>query len=392
MTNTKLGFAAILLTACGGGEPVAVDMPESLRGAYGQTLKHAALPTLGLEVDGKTLRLDQLTITVLSGEPSGATDYQVHDAEVNWQRGDHKPKHCKGTVSRQGDTLLVRLFKLESSDTCESILDGEWRAWSESDAVPAALHGTYGGDARDFDADVGIRVTDRAIAFMDRDAQLAIEKVIVWAGKPDELIVRKATWSGHGCAGTLVRKDERMTLQLEVAGDAPEGAFCPGGSGVAWTVDAAALPKAALDNTHVHLEFAGDKLVMTSGGAEGMRCEQPILRTSPRSVSESGGDGIPVVGGTVVVLGRATPSSGAAWCRQRLVNVARSECERIQGAPCPAGLAESAVDESLREMPLGCPRQLVFGDKGSSGRKAALLPQDLPTQTCWDMTGTFVGG
>ena len=50
--------------------------------------------------------------------------------------------------------MLVKLFELESDERCESVLEGEWKQWTRTDALPDTILGTYGADARSYQADV----------------------------------------------------------------------------------------------------------------------------------------------------------------------------------------------------------------------------------------------
>lgn len=379
---TALVLAA--LAACGDkGGGVPGEIPEALRGAYGQNEGQAHFATVGLELDANALRYGELTVTVVEGELMPNGDYLVKTADAVWEKDKHPSKKCHGTISRQDDVLLVKLYKAGTEDRCESLFEGEWKAWAKLDAVPESLRGTYGGDARGSEADVGLRLGEHEISFTDGGDRVKLDELVVWQSKPDQAFVRAATFKGFACKGTIARDGEKMKLTLEPGKDAPAGASCPSGSGVAWTVDEKFLPT-KIDNGKVTIERNADKLVLRT--AEGLRCEQHVLRTSARSVTGSAYDGIPVTGGAVIVLEHADPSAGAETCTARLRRLAADECMRMEGTPC-----DDATLDTLSAEPIGCPRQLVIGDPTQGGHKAALLPATVQSLACWDMSGVFAG-
>jgi hypothetical protein len=379
-----LALSLAALTSCGdkgGGTPG--DIPEALRGAYGQNEAHARMATVGLELDANALRYGELTLTVIAGERMANGDYLVKAAEAVWEKDQHPARKCHGTISRQDDTLFVKLYREGSDQPCESALGGDWRAWTKLDAVPEALRGTYGGDARSSDADIGMRLTDAQIVFTDGGDAVALAELVVWDHEPQRVIVRSASYRGFACSGSIVRVDEKLTLALEPGTGAPEDATCPNGSGVLWTVDPAHLPATMLDNGKVELVRDGEELVLSTADEPGLRCRQRVLRTSARSVTGSANDGIPVTGGAVIVLEHALPSAGAQGCTARLVRLAQAECGGAFATPCEQA-AELATNETIV-----CPRQLVVGDPIQGGRKAALLPATMQSMACWDMSGVF---
>jgi hypothetical protein len=382
-TRSALGLLLLFATACDKGDAGKNDeLPQGLRGNYGQKAEQAQLPTIGLEVDAHALRIGELTVTILQGKADAGGDSQVDKAEARWEKTD-KAKLCKGTVSRQGDVLLVKLFQEDSDEHCEATLEGEWKAWTRTEALPERMLGTFGADARRFDADIGVRVEPKRIAFTDGGQEVAVSEVVQWVGKPDQAIVRDATFGGYKCAGSLVRGDESLEVTLAPIPGSPEGAVCPHGKGVRWTTDAAHLPKKKTSNGKVDIEPSGEKLVLVAKDI-GLRCEQAVLRTSTRTVTESQSDGLGVPGGALLVLEPAQPTGGTEACRQRLRNVAQTECTEQTGAPCSPDELQAYADEALQ-----CPRQIAIGEPSGGGHKAALMPQAPTLLACWDMTGQF---
>lgn len=371
-------------TACGKGDAGRNDeVPATLRGNYGQKPEQAQLPTVGLEVDAHALRMGELTITILQGEASESGDFHVTKAEARWEKGGDKSKTCKGTVSRQGSTLLVKLFEEDTDEHCEGVLEGDWKAWTRSDALPERMLGTYGSDVDSMDAAVGLRIEPKTIGWVDGGETIEIGEVVHWPDKPDEAFVRASKYAGINCIGSLVRKEEELVLTLAPAAGSPEGMECLSGRGIRWTIDEAHLPKVKSSNGKVDIEPVGGSIVLVAKDI-GLRCEQKVLRTSERTVMRSRSDGLGVTGGALLVLAPAVPTGGTAACRQRIGNVAQSECTEQNGAPCSPDELQAFANDDLQ-----CPRQIAIGEPLAGGRKAALMPQSTALLACWDMTGDF---
>lgn len=373
---------AAFCSACGGGTTTASAeaLPERLVGAFGQNEAHAKMATAGLELSGTTLRFGELTITLEQGAATGPDDYRVDLAQAVWTKDTKPPKACKGTISRQGNVLLVKLFKEGTDARCESVLDGEWKAWTQSDVLPENFRGVYGGDARNEEADVGLKLSDKSIGFTDGGDAVTVEQVLTWVDKPGTTYVRKSTFGKFGCTGSMTRTDDSLVLALTPGEGAPEGASCPSGRGTRWSVDRKHLPATKLDNGHVTLSVEGERLTLTD--RQGLRCTQNVLHTAARSVTGSAYDGIPVTGGAVLVLEHALPEAGAETCSTRLRNVATTLVNEFD-------IERSRQAEDAMQAPITCPRQVVIGDPTQGGFKAALLPASITNLTCWDMTGIF---
>lgn len=384
----RLLACALVCAACGEKTPAgAAELPERLRGAFGQNETQAHMPTVGLQVDATTLKLGELTVTITAGHATGPEDYQVGHAEVAWEKakGGKPPPPCKGTISRQGDTLLVKLTREGTEDACESVLAGEWKAWQLLTAVPESHRGTYGGDARSSDANVGLRIDATGIGFTDGGPRVTIGELVQSSNKPDTLIVRKAKFDDVDCTGQIIKEGETLKLQLKPAEGAPEGAQCPHGSGTRWTVDAKHLPTGTLDNGAVTLRVKDGRIVLED--KQGLRCEQDILRTSARSVTESAYDGIPFPGGHVLVLAPAAPVAGVDGCKKRLLTVAPTICRQLgEGEEECDGEAAAQLVANVEP---SCPTAIAVGEGMRGEHKAALLPASAVLLTCFDMTGAF---
>jgi len=379
-----LWIGLVLACACDKGDAAKNDeIPAGLRGNYGQKAEQAQMPTVGLEVAPHALRLGELTVTIVQGEASPNGDYQVTKAEAVWEKGGRKAKTCKGTISRQGHVLLVKLFEEDADERCESVLEGEWKAWTRSEALPERVLGTYGAKAERADADQGLRIEAEQIGFTDDDKKMAVNDVVQWADKPDEAIIRDSTWYDFKCRGSIVRQDDEIVLTLTPSEGAPEGAQCPNGHGVRWSIDDKLLPGKPLSNGKVSIATQGGKLTVEATDI-GLRCELAVLRTGTRTVSESRFDGIGVIGGAVFVLDKAEPTGGTEACRQRLRNLAGSRCNEDNGAPCSPDQLQAYTAEEPQ-----CPRQIAIGDPSGGGQKVAFLPAKDSLLACWDTTGVF---
>ncbi len=381
MTSRSVVLVSLAFGCSEPTPPPAEALPARLVGAFGQTETHATMTTTGLEVTGSTLKLGDLTLTITQGAATGPDDYRVDLAEAAWPKDTKGPKPCTGTISRQGNVLLVRLFKQGTDSKCESVLDGEWREWSVLDAMPENLRGMYGGDARSEQADVGLRIGDKTIGFTDGGDELAIEQVLAFVDKPDVAYVRRSNFASFGCTGSLTLTDDRLAVALAPSADAPEGSSCPSGRGTRWSVDRKHLPTGAIDNGHVTITADGD--VLTLVDRDGLRCKQTVLHTAARSVTGSAYDGIPVTGGAVLVLEHALAEPEAA-CKTKLGTVAVQLCGEGDSQRCNDAT-------TAREQPIVCPRQVIIGDPTGGGQKAAMLPASLTNLTCWNMTGVFAG-
>ena len=403
MTRTKARLlAALVLLGCNeDGE--AVSIPDSMRGAYGRTDDDAFFDTLGLEVDVDTLRFSQLRLTVTSGKVVGADSLQVTEAELTWAKDDKPPRKCKGSIARQGDRLLVSLFRVESDSPCDSALAGDWTAWAPVTEIPEGLRGVYGrGDV--YASAEGVRIDAKSIAIAGAETGLDLVEGVAYEGRDDHLVVRKATYHGAQCRGAITVKEDELSGKLDVVeGTAPtepppepegeeafagwlgDGDGCPPLFGKRWSIDRNTLPKAAVTNDKVKIEIRGETVMTTTTDEQGLRCEQAILRTAERKMSESGRDGIPVMGGTVVVLTPAKPKAGIDGCLARMRNLAAAECERLMGMPCEPHML------ALEDPVVDCPTHLVIGERERAGRKIAVLPQTVTSAVCFEMTGHFDG-
>jgi hypothetical protein len=355
---------------CDDPVPQAIAIPPEVHGTYGRDATDLELGTLGMEIDGEAIRFSEMTITVTDGKMVGDT-FQISRAEVRWKKdeGEKLPKECKGTLARQGARLLLTLFKKDSDDACESVLKGDWTEWHTTAEFPEVIRGVYGSDdPYTTDEPVEVRATDVKLPY--GEAPLVLKQAVQFADRETELIVREASVGGLACKGTLEVKDDVLSAAL---GD------CPPLQGKRWKVGASAVPEGTMSNGRATVTFSRDGVTITSEG--GTKCTQKILRTGQRPTTDAGRDRIPVPGGQVLLLSASAAEGGAA-CSARMKNLYQAECRERLGAPCP--------DDELPVTEVQCPTHLVVGDASTKGRKMALLPDDLATVACFDMTGDFL--
>lgn len=382
--QATISLVALLLStpACDDKATGAAPIPTALRGAYGRTDADAFLPTLGLEVDVDTLRYSELTVKIIAGKELPNGSYQIDEAEARWPKdaGSSDPKKCKGTLDRHGTRLLLTMFKLNSDSKCEPSLQGDWDAWSLVDAVPESMAGSYGRKDPYAIAE-GVRLEGKQIIPTGSAQVVQLEEAVMFESKDDQLIVRKGAFGETVCTGSITLSEEGL-LQGHLEPIAGTGPFCPAIFGNRWSVDTAQTPKGALSNGTVSIEVRGETVLLKTLDEQNLKCEQAILRTANRNVTDSGRDGIPVMGGQVLVLSAAKPKSGASACADRLGGLAQAQCEDYLGIPCDAAML-SATAHTAEEVQ--CPSHIVIGDTEGGKRKFALLPKSLENSVCWEL-------
>ncbi|MGH1345132.1 MAG: hypothetical protein ACRBN8_26460 [Nannocystales bacterium] len=382
--QATISLVALLLSApaCDNKTAGSAPIPEALRGAYGRTEVDAFLPTLGLEVDVDTLRYSELTVKIVAGKELANGSYQIDEAELRWAKdaGTDDPKKCKGTIDRHGTRLLLTMFKMDSDSKCEASLLGDWEAWSLVDTVPETMAGSY-GRKDPYAVAEGVRLEGKQIIQTRNDEVLELEEAVMFESKANELIVRKGVFGETLCTGSVTLSEEGLVRgKLDpVEGTGP---FCPSVFGNRWSINTAQIPKGQFSNGKVSVEVRGETVLLKTLDEQNLKCEQAILRTANRNVADSGRDGIPVMGGQVLVLHSAKPTSGASACADRLGGLAQAQCEEYLGVPCDASTL-SATAHSADEVQ--CPSHIVIGDTEGGKRKVALLPKSLENSVCWEL-------
>ncbi len=361
------------------GDAETSEIPESLRGAYGRQDTDAYFPTLGLEVDVDTIRFSELTIKILAGKKVGSDTLQITEAELQWAKDDKPPRKCKGTIARQGSRLLLSLFKADSDAKCDSTLDGDWEAWAPVDAIPESMVGTYG--LRDpYSGGEGITVEGKQLRDGASGETIELEQIVMFESRPNHLVVRRSKVGSRTCRGHINLVEESLEGELEKVDSGPSGSRCTKVGGHRWSVDTRRLPKGPITNGKVTVEIEGETVKLRTEDDQKLRCEQKIIRTATRNAADSGRDRIPVMGGEVLTLHHAEPSSGASACAERLDGLADAECEEYLGTSC-SGFGRTLEDDAG----IRCPTHIVIGEPEGSGRKVALLPHSRANAVCWEL-------
>ncbi len=374
-----VGLLAVTSSGCKDEEPSPIEIPAEVRGMFGRNADDLYHGTRGLEIDGESIRFSEMTMVVTGGKMVGDT-FQIDRAEVRWKKDDpgKLPKECKGTLARQGDRLLVTLFKKDSDESCESILKGDWTEWSKVTELPAWLHGTYGG-SDPYDEGPVVSIDAKKIqGHAEGDDAVVLTEGFAFAGKEDELFVTEATYGKTKCKGSIVLFKGELSVGLD--NQEGEGGFCPIYGGVRWDVGKGKVPSGTMTNGKVTAAFDGTTVTLTNQDSPAFTCKQQVVRTSPRSTTDKSRDDLTVLSGQVLTLAPAEPASGAESCEKRMKNLLMQQCQ-VYGGPCD--------DESIGEIEVHCPTHLVVGDPSGPGRKVALLPNDVKTVACYDVTGTF---
>lgn len=363
----------------------AEPIPEALRGAFGRTAQDMLHGTNGLEIGADMLTLSEMTIAIKEGKVVG-DDYQVDLAEVRWKKdGDKIPAKCKGTIARDDERLFLRLFALHGDEPCESILEGDWNAWSQVTTFPKPLQGWF-GSAWAYSRSSGVRVLDNT-AVSTSGGMLELTKGLVWDGHADEIVVTESNFGDAICRGAITVDNDRIRSVLTPV---DEGTDCPDFvHGERWRVENNRLPQAPLSNGKLTIAMLGDEVRIEAKEGAKVNCTQRVVRTKSRGSMDRAHDNIPVLSGAVLALEQAEIEGDVQACRDALKRLDAVVCEQYRGGPCnEAMLAEIAEGAEAAQML--CPSHIVIGDPEPNGRRVALLPTDDPTNhVCFQTTARF---
>lgn len=372
-----LGLAG--LAGCKDEDPSSIEIPSQVHGMFGRNADDLYHGTRGLEVDGASIRFSEMTMVVTAGKMVGDT-FQIDRAEVRWKKDDPEklPKECKGTLARQGERLLVTLFKMDSDEACESILKGEWSQWKKVTQLPESMHGTYGG-ADPYDPEPGIRIEGKhVVSLVEGEGKVELVEGFVFTGKEDEVFVTEAKYEDTTCRGAIRLDNKELSVALDTPPEV-EG-FCPLYGGQRWEVGKGKVPTGTLTNGKVTATFDGNSVTLTNQDSAAFTCKQDIVRTSTRSTTDKSRDNLTVLSGQVLTLAQVGPTSGSHSCQKRMTNLLMQEC-RQYGGECD--------EASFSDVEVHCPTHLVVGDPSGPGRKVALLPNEVKMLACYDVTGNF---
>lgn len=399
-------LAVIALTSCkdrdknASTEALAL-IPAELHGLYGRTTKDAP----GMRVSESGLEFGEMKLIIHEGKMEGDT-VRIERATMQWEKLE--PRTCTGTLSRQGDQLLMSLYEVGGAqESCEKLLDAEWFHWQQIDELPAMLQGRYG--------QVSVEPKGLRLEFDWSDERMTTESIYELPGSNDErveLLVLDAKVSYQNaagatvhdqCSGTIKLADGQLSTKFEVpkrlipepGSDAAKDPklqakladnedTCRGWAGRAykWEVSMEKLPKAPLVKGEVSLAIDAEKVVLASPA---LRCEQALWRT------ESIESGRGRLGGERMTLSKAEPSAVSDDCKLNI----RIFCERRGGANvadldlelAPSESVSECMQESEREL---CPASITVQAISDVRYKFKVEPPSFHQIACVDMTGDFM--
>ena len=383
-------------------------IPADIQGIYGRGVSDEP----GMVVSATGLELGQMKLTIHAGKMEGST-VRVERATLQWKKLD--PKTCSGTISRQGDRLLMTLYDDGHPDAkCESILDAEWFNWSALDELPATVQGRYGP----------LLVEPKQLK-LDLEwvhEELVVETIRELPGTNDEraeLLIADAKVVRHdeggattefACSGKLSLDNNRLSADFwvparlvpEVGSEDAEDPekqealavnerACDDWDGHAnkWIVRLDNLPKQPIASGDVKLEVSETRVVLDSPD---LRCEHELWGTE--SVDSQRGWSGAVIGGERMTLGKAAPARVSDGCKRKL----RTWCELDQGTAAAdidhAAPASEAVQYCLDNIEGRlCPDTITVREISNTLYKIVQVePQRFYEIACVDVTGDFKTG
>jgi hypothetical protein len=410
-TAVLLALASLVSIACNkkdetlSTEPLEL-IPADLQGIYGRTPNDAP----GMTVSATGLEFDEMKLVIHQGKMEGDT-VRVERATLQWEKLE--PKTCTGTISREGDRLLMSLYEIDGAkEKCESVLAAEWFRWQPLTELPASMHGRYDAGAETLFSIAGnsmrldlgwfrSELTTRAIAQLPgsndvRTLLLIDDAKVVYEG--DDLKIEIE------CAGTIELEDGWLSSDFwlprrfePVPGGAEldeiakqkldehrEGCEAWDGRAHKFEVSMEGLPKAPIKKGEVSLAIGTDKPDMVVLDSPALRCEQELWGT------ESVPSGYGVFGGQRMTLGKAEPTRVSDACRRNM----RIWCERQEGtAPADVDLAAlpsewvaGCMQTTEREL---CPATITVQAISDLRYKFMVAPITFNELACVDTTGDF---
>jgi hypothetical protein len=379
-------------------------IPADIQGIYGRMVEDAP----GMTVSGTGLTHGEMQLIIHQGKMEGST-VRIERATLQWAKLE--PKTCNGTLSRQGDQLLMTLYDSnKDGDKCESMLDAKWLRWEPLDKLPELLRGRYGALLVEDD---GMRLDVEWVR-----AEMEVETIRELPGSNDEraevlITAAKVTTADFGeepeifeCTGTMKLAEGRMdtdfwvpaTLvpvpgsdeakdpvqQAELAANADA---CDRWDGTAfkWDVSLASLPKQPIKFGELSLAITQPQVVLDSPH---LRCEQELWRTE--TVDSQASWGAVQVGGERMTLSRAEPKHVSEECKLKL----RIWCELQMGgdpaaidpASKPPEHIAACIDDANRQL---CPESITVRAISDVRYKVHVEPPSFNEIACVDPTGDF---
>jgi hypothetical protein len=382
-------------------------IPAEIQGIYGRTTDDAP----GMTVSGTGLSLGEMQFTIHQGKMEGST-VRIERATLKWAKLD-EPKTCNGTLSRQGDQLLLTLYDSNKDGAkCESMLDAKWLRWEPLDTLPELIRGRYGALLVE---ENGMRLDIEGV-----HAEMQVETIRELPGSNDErveVLITAAKVVGDAldfneppetveCTGTMKLAEGRMDTDFwvpaplvltpgsEDAKDpAKQAKFAANeehcnrwdGSAFKWEVRMDNLPKQPIKFGALSLTVTPKQVVLDSPH---LRCEQELWRTESVD-SQAGWAGVQV-GGERMTLSRAEPKQVSDECKLKL----RIWCEQQEGgdptnidpASEPAEHIAACIDFTQQQL---CPESITVRAISDVRWKVHVEPPSFNAIACVDPTGDF---
>jgi hypothetical protein len=382
-------------------------IPADIQGIYGRTPQDAP----GMTVSATGLSLGgggDMQLTIHQGKMEGST-VRIERATLQWAKLD--PKTCNGTLSRQGDQLLMTLYDSnKDGDKCESTLDAKWLRWEPLDELPELIRGRYGSllveqkgmrlDVEWVHAQMQVGTLRELPGSNDERAELLITAAKVVSADLDE---QPQTFE---CTGTMTLAEGRMDTDFWVP---PNLVPVPGsdeakdpvrqaelalnedacdrwdGHAFKWDVSLDKLPKQPIKFGELSLAITPQQVVLDSPH---LRCEQELWRTETVD-SQAGWAGVQV-GGERMTLSRAEPKHVSDQCKLKL----RIWCELQMGqdpaaidpAAEPAEHIAACIDDAHHQL---CPESITVRAISDVRYKVHVEPPNFNAIACVDPTGEF---
>ena len=382
-------------------------IPADIQGIYGRSAEDAP----GMTVSATGLELGEMQLTIHEGKMEGST-VRIERATLAWKKLE--PKTCNGTLSRQGDQLLMTLYDSnKDGDKCESMLDAKWLRWEALDELPALIRGRYGSllvepkgmrlDVEWVRAEMEVETIRELPGSNDERVEVLITAAKVVTADLDE---EPETFH---CSGTMTLAEGRMDTDFWVPHNlvpvpgSPEAEdparqaqlaanedHCNRWDGTAfkWEVKLDNLPKKPIASGETSIAITQQQVVFASPH---LRCEQELWRTEAVD-SHAGWDGVQF-GGERMTLSRAEPKSVSDECKLKL----RIWCERQEGdaanidpASEPAEHIAACMDFTQQQL---CPESITVRALSDTRYKVHVEPMSFNEIACVDLTGEFqLGG
>jgi hypothetical protein len=381
-------------------------IPADIQGIYGRTTEDAP----GMTVSGSGLSLGEMQLTIHQGKMEGST-VRIERATLKWAKLDD-PKTCNGTLSRQGDQLLMTLYDSnKDGDKCESMLDAKWLRWEPLDKLPELIRGRYGALLVE---ENGMRLDIEWV-----HAAMKVETIRELPGSNDERVevlitaakVISANLDGKEetfeCTGTMKFADGRMDTDFWVpaplvpvpgseeakdperqAQHAANEEHCNRWDGIAfkWEAKLDNLPKQPIKFGELSLAVTQKQVVLDSPH---LRCEQELWRTETVE-SHAGWDGVQV-GGERMTLSRAEPKKVSDECKLKLriwceVQEGGADPGSIDPASEPAEFIAACMDFTQQQL---CPESITVRAISDVRYKVHVEPASFNAIACVDPTGEF---